>query len=117
MPTTWSSASNFVIGGALPSHPVFDGETFTLQLYGRSVAPSATALLDTYQVDVWKASVTWDPPDALEVSSFTWSSSWRNGIAKAANGGAASAANGADGLVILVDRISIRRSPTPTEIA
>ena len=62
----WAPADNFVVGGALPAHPVYAGaETFggAARL---SEAPSEEGLA-TYQVDVWQVKVTWDPPAALSV--------------------------------------------------
>ena len=94
---------NFLIGGALPNHPVFDDETFSLQMYGRSEAPPGGALLATHQVDVWRATITWEPPDALQVVSFERSPSWREATT---NPSPASSANGADGLQVLVSTIA-----------
>ena len=59
----WAPADNFVVGGALPAHPVYAGaETFDMELLAKSEAPSEEAGLATYQVDVWQVKVTWDPP-------------------------------------------------------
>ena len=98
----WGPSDNFVIGGQLPTHPVYaTDETFTLDLYAKSEAPSAAAGLATYQVDVWQVKVTWSPADALSAVSFAASSTWLSSYTEPAP----AAASGDSGLVILVNTI------------
>ena len=67
----------------------------------KSAAPSASAGLATYQVDVWQVKVTWSPADALSAVSFSASSTWLSSYTEPAP----AAASGDTGLVILVNTI------------
>ena len=103
----WAPADNFVVGGALPAHPVYAGaETFDMELLAKSEAPSEEAGLATYQVDVWQVKVTWDPPEALSVERFAPSGSWFSQYTNPANLGDA---DGAGGVVLLVNEIKNAR--------
>ena len=103
----WAPADNFVVGGALPAHPVYAGaETFDMELLAKSEAPSEEAGLATYQVDVWQVKVTWDPPEALSVERFAPSGSWLSQYTNPANLGDA---DGDGGVVLLVNEIKNAR--------
>ena len=103
----WAPADNFVVGGALPAHPVYAGaETFDMELLAKSEAPSEEAGLATYQVDVWQVKLTWDPPEALSVERFAPSGSWLSQYTNPANLGDA---DGAGGVVLLVNEIKNAR--------
>ena len=106
--STWNPTTNFVIGGQLPKHPVFAGDTFDLQLLAKSEKPSATAALTTYQVDVWSIRVTWSPADALSIVGVAPSSSWTSSFTTPA---APTAADGTGGLALIVNKIADTADP------
>ena len=106
--STWNPTTNFVIGGQLPKHPVFAGDTFDLQLLAKSEKPSDTAALTTYQVDVWSIRVTWSPADALSIVGVAPSSSWTSSFTTPA---APTAADGTGGLALIVNKIADTADP------
>ena len=106
--STWNPTTNFVIGGQLPKHPVFAGDTFDLQLLAKSEKPSATAALTTYQVDVWSIRVTWSPADALSIVGVAPSGSWTSSFTTPA---APTAADGTGGLALIVNKIADTADP------